>query len=142
MAFHWYLNLDGNHGKGATINVKTMEDAVAAFEYAKHYSRKVIIEKFITGYDFRVLVIDHKVVAAAQRDPAHVRGNGIHTIQELIDTENEDPRRGYGHENVLTEIAVDRDTLDLLAKKEYTLETVPEKGEIVYLKSTANLSTG
>lgn len=134
--------LDGNHGKGATINVKTMEDAVAAFEYAKTYSRKVIIEKFITGYDFRVLVIDHKVVAAAQRDPAHVRGNGIHTIQELIDKENEDPRRGYGHENVLTEIAVDRDTLDLLAKKEYTLETIPEKGEIVYLKSTANLSTG
>ena len=134
--------LDGNHGKGATINVKTLEAAKAAFEYAKTYSRKVIIEKFITGYDFRVLVIDHKVVAAAQRDPAHVRGNGIHTIQELIDKENEDPRRGYGHENVLTEIAVDRDTLDLLAKKEYTLETIPEKGEIVYLKSTANLSTG
>ncbi|MCX2431805.1 cyanophycin synthetase [Pedobacter sp. GR22-10] len=134
--------LDGNHGKGATINVKTLEAAKEAFEYAKTYSRKVIIEKFITGFDFRVLVIDHKVVAAAQRDPAHVLGNGIHTIQELIDKENEDPRRGYGHENVLTEIAVDRDTLDLLAKKEYTLETIPEKGEVVYLKSTANLSTG
>ena len=134
--------LDGNHGKGATINVKTMEVAREAFEYAKTYSRKVIIEKFITGFDFRVLVIDHKVVAAAQRDPAHILGNGIHTIQELIDKENEDPRRGYGHENVLTEIAVDRDTLDLLAKKEYTLETIPEKGEVVYLKSTANLSTG
>ncbi|RZK76480.1 MAG: cyanophycin synthetase, partial [Pedobacter sp.] len=76
------------------------------------------------------------------RDPAHVKGNGIHTIQELIDKENEDPRRGYGHENVLTEITVDRDTLDLLAKKDYTLETIPEKGEVVYLKSTANLSTG
>jgi cyanophycin synthetase len=134
--------LDGNHGKGATINVKTLEAAKEAFEYAKTYSRRVIIEKFITGYDFRVLVIDNKVVAAAQRDPAHVRGNGIHTIQELIDLENEDPRRGYGHENVLTEISVDRDTLDLLAKKDYTLETIPEKGEIVYLKSTANLSTG
>jgi cyanophycin synthetase len=134
--------LDGNHGKGATINVKTLEAAKEAFEYAKTYSRRVIIEKFITGYDFRILVIDHKVVAAAQRDPAHVKGNSIHTIQELIDKENEDPRRGYGHENVLTEIAVDRDTLDLLAKKEYTLETIPEKGEVVYLKSTANLSTG
>ncbi|MGY3055033.1 cyanophycin synthetase [Pedobacter sp. UYEF25] len=134
--------LDGNHGKGATINVKTMEGAFAAFEYAKTYSRRVIIEKFIAGFDFRVLVIDNKMVAAAQRDPAHVNGNGIHTIQQLIDTENEDPRRGYGHENVLTEISVDRDTLDLLAKKNYTLETVPEKGEIIYLKSTANLSTG
>ncbi|MBC7417383.1 MAG: cyanophycin synthetase [Pedobacter sp.] len=134
--------LDGNHGKGATINVKTMADAFAAFEYAKTYSRRVIIEKFVVGYDFRVLVIDNKMVAAAQRDPAHVNGNGIHTIQQLIDTENEDPRRGYGHENVLTEISVDRDTLDLLAKKNYTLESVPEKGEIIYLKSTANLSTG
>lgn len=134
--------LDGNHGKGATINVKTVGDAIAAFEYAKTYSRRVIIEKFIVGFDFRVLVIDNKVVAAAQRDPAHVLGDGIHTIQELIDKENEDPRRGYGHENVLTEISIDRDTLDLLAKKDYTLETIPEKGEIVYLKSTANLSTG
>jgi cyanophycin synthetase len=134
--------LDGNHGKGASINVKTDEAAHAAFEYAKNYSRKIIIEKFITGYDFRVLVIDHKMVAAALRVPAHITGNGQQTIQELIDKENEDPRRGYGHENVLTEISVDRDTLDLLEKRQYTLETVPPKGEIVHLKSTANLSTG
>lgn len=134
--------LDGNHGKGASINVLTDEAAAAAFEYAKIYSRKIIIERFITGYDFRVLVIDHKMVAAALRVPAHVTGNGQGTIQELIDKENEDPRRGYGHENVLTEIGVDRDTIDLLEKKGYTLETVPPKGEIVYLKSTANLSTG
>jgi cyanophycin synthetase len=134
--------LDGNHGKGATINVKTDEAAKAAFEYAQNYSRKVIIERFISGYDFRILVIDHKMVAAALRVPAHVTGNGQHTIQELIDKENLDPRRGYGHENVLTEITVDRDTMDLLAKKDYTLESVPPKGEIVYLKSTANLSTG
>jgi cyanophycin synthetase len=134
--------LDGNHGKGASINVQTDEAAFAAFEYAKSYSRKIIIEKFITGYDFRVLVIDHKMVAAALRVPAHVKGNSQNTIQELIDKENEDPRRGYGHENVLTEIGIDRDTLDLLEKKGYTLETVPPNGEIVYLKSTANLSTG
>ncbi|PYF75955.1 cyanophycin synthetase [Pedobacter nutrimenti] len=134
--------LDGNHGKGATINVKTEEAAKAAFDYAKNYSRKIIIEKFISGYDFRILVIDHQMVAAALRVPAHVKGNGQYTIQQLIDRENEDPRRGYGHENVLTEIIVDRDTLDLLAKKEYTLETVVPNGEIVYLKSTANLSTG
>lgn len=134
--------LDGNHGKGASINVKTMEDALAGLEFAKKYSRKVIVERFITGYDFRVLVIDNKVVAAAQRVPAHVKGDGKLTIQELIDKENLDPRRGYGHENVLTEITVDRDTTDLLDKMGYTLDTVPKKSEIVYLKSTANLSTG
>ena len=134
--------LDGNHGRGATINVKTEEAATEAFEYAKNYSRRIIIEKFITGYDFRVLVIDHKMVAAALRVPAHITGNGHNTVQELIDKENEDPRRGYGHENVLTEITVDRDTLDLLAKKNYTLDSTPQQGETVYLKSTANLSTG
>nr|WP_068893033.1 cyanophycin synthetase [Pedobacter panaciterrae] len=134
--------LDGNHGKGATINVKTVEAATEAFEYAKNYSRRIIIERFITGYDFRVLVIDHKMVAAALRVPAHITGNGQNTVQELIDKENEDPRRGYGHENVLTEITVDRDTLDLLAKKDYTLDSIPPQGETVYLKSTANLSTG
>jgi cyanophycin synthetase len=134
--------LDGNHGKGATINVKNEEEAIAAFHYAKEYSRRIIVERFITGHDFRVLVIDHKMVAAALRVPAHVKGDGKSTVQELIDQENADPRRGYGHENVLTEITVDRDTEDLLEKKGYTLETIAPKGEIVYLKSTANLSTG
>ena len=134
--------LDGNHGKGASINVKNREDAVAGLAYAKNYSRRVIVEKFITGFDFRVLIIDNKLVAAAKREPAHVKGNGKDTIQQLIDETNKDPRRGYGHENVLTQIDVDRDTTDLLEKLGYTLETVPEKDEIVYLKSTANLSTG
>ncbi len=134
--------LDGNHGKGASINVKDWDNAVAGLEFAKKYSRKVIVERFITGFDFRVLVINNVMVAAAQRVPAHVKGDGIHNIEKLIALENQDPRRGYGHENVLTEIEVDRDTLDLLAKLNYSLETVPKKGEIVYLKSTANLSTG
>ena len=134
--------LDGNHGKGASINVKTWEDAVAGLAYAKKYSHRIIVEKFITGFDFRVLIIDNKLVAAAKRIPAHVVGNGKDNLQQLIDTTNLDPRRGYGHENVLTEIDVDRDTLDLLEKLNYTLETIPKSGEIVYLKSTANLSTG
>lgn len=134
--------LDGNHGKGASINVKTWEDALAGMEFAKKYGRKVIVEKFITGHDFRVLVIDNKMVAAAQRVPAHVVGNGKSTITELIEETNKDPRRGYGHENVLTEITVDRDTTDLLEKRGYSLDTVPAKNEMVYLKSTANLSTG
>ena len=134
--------LDGNHGKGASINVKTREDAVDGLAYAKKYSHRVIVEKFITGHDFRVLIIDNKLVAAAKREPAHVKGDGKQTIQHLIDETNKDPRRGYGHENVLTQIDVDRDTTDLLEKLNYTLETVPKKGEVVYLKSTANLSTG
>lgn len=134
--------LDGNHGKGASINVVSWEDAVEGLAHAKKYSRRVIVEKFITGFDFRVLVIDNKLVAAAKRIPAHVVGDGKHTIQELIDITNQDPRRGYGHENVLTEITVDRDTTDLLDKMGYSLETVPQDNEIVYLKSTANLSTG
>jgi len=134
--------LDGNHGKGASINVTNWEDAAAGLVYAQKYSRRVIVEKFITGFDFRVLIIDNKLVAAAKRVPAHVVGNGKDTIQQLIDITNLDPRRGYGHENVLTQIDVDRDTLDLLEKLEYTLETVPNNGETVYLKSTANLSTG
>jgi cyanophycin synthetase len=134
--------LDGNHGKGASINVKTEVEAMAAFEHAKKYSRRIIIEKFITGYDFRVLVIDHRFIAAALREPANVTGDGIHTIQQLIETENSDPRRGYGHENVLTEISIDRETTEQLAKQGYTVETVLAKNELCYLKGTANLSTG
>jgi cyanophycin synthetase len=134
--------LDGNHGKGASINIKTWKDAVEGLVYAKKYSRRVIVEKFITGFDFRVLIIDNKLVAAAKRVPANVVGNGKNTIQELITETNKDPKRGYGHENVLTEILIDRDSEDLLEKYGYTLETIPQKDEIVYLKSTANLSTG
>ena len=134
--------LDGNHGRGQSINVKDWENAKTGLEHAQKVSRKVIVEKYVTGYDFRVLVINHKMVAAARRVPANVVGDGETTIQELIDKENLDPRRGYGHENVLTEIIVDKDTNELLEKLGYTLETIPQKGEIVYLKSTANLSTG
>ena len=134
--------LDGNHGKGASINVKDFETAKEGLAYAKKYSRRVIVEKFITGYDFRVLIIDNKLVAAAKREPAHVKGDGKQTIQQLIDQTNLDPRRGYGHENVLTQIDVDRDTTDLLNNYGFTLETIPNKDEVVYLKSTANLSTG
>lgn len=134
--------LDGNHGKGASINVTNWEDAVKGLKHAKEYSRRVIVEKFITGFDFRVLVINNEVVAAAQRVPAHVIGNGKNTIQELIDIINEDPRRGYGHENVLTEITIDKSTERLIENAGYTLESILEEKETLYLKSTANLSTG
>jgi len=134
--------LDGNHGKGASINVKTKEEALVAFEHAKKYSRKIIVEKFISGFDFRILVINHRFIAAALREPAHVIGDGVSTIEQLIALENQDERRGYGHENVLTEISIDRETHDVLSKLNYTLETILEKGEKCYLKGTANLSTG
>ncbi|SKB88057.1 cyanophycin synthetase [Soonwooa buanensis] len=134
--------LDGNHGRGQTINVTDWETAKIGLEHAQNVSRRVIVEKYVTGFDFRVLVINHKMVAAARRVPAHIIGDGENNIQYLIDLENQDPRRGYGHENVLTEIKVDKDTNELLEKLEYSLETIPQKGEIVYLKSTANLSTG
>ncbi|OBW42391.1 Cyanophycin synthetase [Chryseobacterium sp. MOF25P] len=134
--------LDGNHGKGSSINVNDWVSSLTGLEHAQKYSKKVIVEKYITGYDFRVLVINNKMVAAARRVPAHVVGDGESNLEKLIEKENKDPRRGYGHENVLTEITIDKDTLELLEKLQYTLETVPQKGEIVYLKSTANLSTG
>lgn len=134
--------LDGNHGRGQTINVQDWETAKEGLVYAQTISHKVIVERYVTGFDYRVLVINHKMVAAARRVPAHIVGDGLATIQELIDLENQNPRRGYGHENALTEINIDKDTVELLGKLEYSLETIPQKGETVYLKSTANLSTG
>lgn len=134
--------IDGNHGKGNTTNITTWEQALKAFEAAKQYSRSVIVERFITGFDFRILVINSKFICAALRTPASVVGDGVHNIQWLIDQTNLDPRRGYGHEKVLTQITVDQFTQKMLDEKNYTLETIPAKGELVLLKPTANLSTG
>ena len=134
--------IDGNHGKGNTTNITTWEQAVTAFEAAQKYGRSSIIEKFITGYDFRILVINYKFICAALRTPASVIGDGSSTIQQLIDSTNSDPRRGYGHEKVLTQITIDQFTQKMLDEKNYSLDTVPPKGELVLLKPTANLSTG
>ncbi len=134
--------IDGNHGKGNTTNITTWEQALTAFEAAQKYGRSSIVEKFITGYDFRILVINYKFVCAALRTPASVTGDGSSNIQQLIDKTNSDPRRGYGHEKVLTQITIDQFTHKMLDEKNYTLDTVPPKGELVMLKPTANLSTG
>src|SRR5437868_1331712 len=134
--------IDGNHGKGNTTNITTWEQALKALEAAKQYGRSVIVEKFITGFDFRILVINYKFICAALRTPASVTGDGEHNIQWLIDETNKDPRRGYGHEKVLTQITIDQFTQKVLDEKGYTLETVPPKDELVLLKPTANLSTG
>ncbi|MEO0536392.1 MAG: cyanophycin synthetase [Cyanobacteria bacterium P01_A01_bin.123] len=134
--------LDGNHGRGITIDISDWETAEAAYEAAKAVSKGVIVERFYQGRDHRVLVINGKVVAVAERVPAHVVGNGRATIDELIAETNQDPRRGEGHANILTRLEVDRTTWQLLDRKGYTLETVLDEGEICYLRSTANLSTG
>lgn len=134
--------VNGNHGRGATINVQTWEQAQEALVVAKKISRGVICEKFITGHDFRLLVIDYKLVAAAKRTPACVTGNGKSTIKQLIDEVNSDERRGYGHEKVLTAIKLDEMTLNILKDKNLSVDDVLPKDEILYLKKTANLSTG
>jgi len=134
--------INGNHGRGITANVTNWEDALVAFKAAKAVSRSVIVEKYIVGEDYRLLVINYKLVAAAKRTPAHVDGDGSSTIQQLIDKVNEDPRRGYGHEKVLTAIKVDDMTNGILEANELTIDSVLPKGETLHLKDTANLSTG
>lgn len=134
--------VDGNHGKGATVGINSIEDARIAFAKAKEYSRWIIVEKQLIGADFRALVVNNQLVAVAERVPAHVVGNGKSTIQKLIGKTNADPRRGYGHENVLTQIDIDGQTMRCIRKAGFELESVLPKGEILHLKTTANISTG
>ncbi len=134
--------LDGNHGKGATVGVKSLEDALSAWEKAKEYSRWVIVERQLQGADYRALVVNNRLIAVAERVPAHVIGNGRQTIEQLIEETNRDPRRGYGHENVLTQIDIDNQTMRCVRKAGYQLDSVLPKGERLFLKTTANISTG
>ncbi|PZO34568.1 MAG: cyanophycin synthetase [Shackletoniella antarctica] len=134
--------LDGNHGRGITIDIDSYQAAEEAYEVAKEVSQGVIVERFYQGFDHRVLVINGRVIAVAERVPAHVVGDGQSTIEQLIEVTNQDPRRGVGHDNLLTRIEVDRTTWQLLDRKGYTLDTVLPKGEMCYLRATANISTG
>ncbi|MDX2270800.1 MAG: cyanophycin synthetase [Cyanobacteriota bacterium] len=134
--------LNANHGKGITVDIQSLEAAQVAYDAAKAFSPTVLVEKHVVGHDYRLLVINNKLRAVAKRIPAYVLGDGRSTIQELIDQINTDPRRGYGHENVLTQISVDDMTTRILERKGYTLDTVLPVGEHCTLKSTANLSTG
>ena len=134
--------LAGNHGRGVSINPKSDEEVEVAFAKAREHGRSIIVESYIEGFDHRLLVINGELVAAAKREPGHVIGDGKHTIEELVDIVNEDPRRGVGHEKVLTRIEFDHQAERLLAKIGYDRATVPADGEKVYLRSTANLSTG
>lgn len=134
--------LDGNHGKGATVGIKTLEEALVAWEKAKEYSRWVIVEKQLIGSDFRALVVNNRLIAVAERVPANVVGDGKNTIEELIAITNSDSRRGYGHENVLTEIDIDNQTLRCIRSAGYEVTSVLPKDERLFLKITANISTG
>ncbi|MBC5772727.1 cyanophycin synthetase [Pontibacter sp. KCTC 32443] len=134
--------LDGNQGKGASINIQTWKDAAKGFAEAQRYSQAVMVEQFIQGFDYRLLVINGKFVAAAKRTPAMVTGDGVSSIRQLINQVNKDPRRGVGHEKELTHIKVDRITRGILREKGISLQTILPYGEELFLKKTANLSTG
>jgi len=134
--------VDGNHGRGVTTNINSVEHAMNALRIAQEISRDVIVERFVEGSDYRFLVINFKLVAAARRTPASVTGDGRSSIAKLIELVNSDPNRGEGHEKVLTAIKVDDITKGILASKNYTLDTVLPAGEVLYLKDSANLSSG
>ena len=134
--------IDGNHGRGITVNINKYEEALEAFNEAKQVSSRVIVEKYITGEDYRLLVINNVLVAAAKRTPAHVIGDGKSTIQDLIIDVNRDPRRGFGHEKVLTQITINKLTETIIKDAGYNLNSVLPAGDKLILKDTANLSTG
>ena len=134
--------LAGNHGRGVSINLSSDEDVELAFEKAREHGRNVVVESYVDGFDHRLLVVNGKLIAAAKRMPGHVVGDGEHTVEELVDIVNQDPRRGVGHEKVLTRLELDHQAERLLRKLGYDKDTVPDKGETVFLRSTANLSTG
>ncbi|HEY6163101.1 MAG TPA: cyanophycin synthetase [Bacteroidia bacterium] len=134
--------LNGNHGRGVTTNILNAEQLLAAFHLAQSISYDVIVEEHISGTDHRLLVVNHKLVAAAKRIPAQVTGDGVSTITQLVEFVNMDPARGYDHESHLTKIKLDESALKALAKKNLGPDSVPAPGETVCLKDTANLSTG
>lgn len=136
--------LNANHGRGVSINLTTDEEVAVAFAEAQKYgsSRAVLVESYLTGFDHRMLVVNNELVAVAKRVPGHVVGDGKHSIAELVDIVNEDPRRGIGHEKVLTRLELDSQAKRLMEDAGIDENTVLPADEIFYLRSTANLSTG
>jgi cyanophycin synthetase len=134
--------LDANHGRGVSLDLKTADQVRAAFEKAREHSRSVIVENYLSGFDHRMLVVDNKLVAVAKRVPGHVVGDGERTLKQLVDRVNEDPRRGHGHEKVLTRLELDDQAQRLMALAGHADETVLPRGEVFYLRGTGNLSTG
>ncbi|MHC5065633.1 MAG: cyanophycin synthetase family protein, partial [Planctomycetota bacterium] len=134
--------LDGNHGRGVSINLTGDDQVRVAFDFAQKRGRTILVESFITGQDHRMLVVDGRLISVARRVPGHVVGDGKHTIEQLVDMVNEDPRRGIGHEKILTRLEFDHQAQRLLEQNGLTQQSIPESGVTVYLRSTGNLSTG
>jgi cyanophycin synthetase len=134
--------LNANHGRGVSINLNDSDAVRVAFDKAREHSRTVIVESFIVGFDHRMLVVDGKLIAVAKRVPGHVVGDGEHTVEQLVELVNSDPRRGIGHEKVLTRIEIDHQATRLLELAGKTRASVLAPGEVLYLRSTGNLSTG
>jgi cyanophycin synthetase len=133
---------NGNHGRGISIRLTTDAEVAQGFLVAREHSRSVIVETFLEGDDHRLLVVNGELVAATRRTPGHVVGDGTHDITQLIDIVNQDPRRGVGHEKVLTRLELDAQAQTMLERADLRPDSVPAPGQIVYLRSTANLSTG
>ena len=136
--------LDGNHGRGVCLDLQSEEEVRAGFAVAESESRRgyVIVESFITGRDYRCLIVGGKMQAIAERVPAHVTGDGTHTVAELVEITNADPRRGVGHEKVLTRIKVDDTAVELVREQGWEMDQVPPEGQVVKLALTGNMSTG
>ncbi|MBX3633133.1 MAG: cyanophycin synthetase [Simplicispira sp.] len=132
---------DGNQGKGVTVNITERAQLDEAFRVAAEYG-EVMVERFLPGHDFRLLVVGNQLVAAARREPPQVLGDDIHTVRELVDLVNLDPRRGEGHATSLTKIRLDDIALARLAAQGMTPDSVPPKGQRIILRNNANLSTG
>jgi len=134
--------IDASQGRGVMVNINSEASLARAYEEAFKLSKEVIVERYIEGNDYRFLIINNHFVAASQREPAHVIGDGKSTIKELVEKVNADPRRGFGHENVLTKIVIDDMTQNILSSFGLTQDSILEEGRRVNLKTTANLSTG
>ncbi|MCM1984296.1 cyanophycin synthetase [Lyngbya confervoides] len=134
--------LNGNHGRGITLDIQSWSEAETAYDRAREISSGVIVEHYYQGKDYRILVVNHKVVAVAERIPAHVVGDGKHTIRELVEQENCDVRRGEGHDNLLTQIQIDETSEAMLRRQCRNLDSILDPNDVCYLRATANLSTG
>ncbi len=133
---------DGNQGKGVAVNLETREQIVAAYTVAAEYGSSVLVERYLPGQDYRMLVVGNRLIAAARRDPPQVFGDGTHTVRQLVDHVNADPRRGTGHATSLTRIRFDEIALATLSKQGFAADSVPPRGARVVLRNNANLSTG
>jgi cyanophycin synthetase len=134
--------LDASHGRGVSLELQSAAEVRVAFEKAREHRDEVLVEQFVTGSDHRILVVHGDVIAVAERVPGHVTGDGVHTIRELVEIVNSDPRRGVGHEKTLTRIALDQQALRLIGQAGLTPDSVLPEGQRLFLRSTGNLSTG